>query len=285
MTLTLLRHTKSPEITKVKDILFYLGKIAERLCLIEAAAGTCGNISVKADSLPLEMFPGEGSRRRVHHKLDRGFPDLLERRFLITGSGKNLRYISERPHECLGLIEITQDGYDILWGLEEADVITSESAAHFYTYSRRPQVSAFIHAQPRSINVASRLFRREDRFNRILNVQHEQIKTCCPNGIGLVDTVKHGSYELAESVTASLAKKDICAVVRHGTFSVGEGDPIKALNRACDLQEYYHDACRTFLDNPWLRLVPVEFMLENVERVSRLPFGDKLVSAFLRPPK
>ena len=217
--------------------------------------------------------------------MDGDFRDLRGNRFLITGSGKNLRYISERSHESLALIEIVKDGYDILWGLEQDDVITSEHPAHFTTYQHRTEVKAFIHAQPTSINVLTRLFRNEDSLNRLVFVQHEQLKIYCPGGIGLVDPVGHGSSELADAVTSSLTDKDICAVVRHGTFSVGEKDPVKALNTACDLQEYYHDAARTFLDNPWLRLLPMDFMVKNLGRVSRLPFGDKMVNAFLRPPK
>jgi hypothetical protein len=74
-------------------------------------------------------------------------------------------------------------------------------------------------------------------------------------------------------------------VVRHGTFSVAENDPINDLNIKCDLQEYYHDAARIFLDNPWLRLMPLDFVLKGFGRVARLPLGDKMVNAFLRPPR
>ena len=269
----------------VGDLLFYIGKVAERLCFIEAAAGTSGNISVRADSFPIEGFPPEGSRDQAHHKLGSEFPELRNKRFVITGSGKNLRYIRDRPHECLALIEIVEGGYNILWGLEEGAVITSEHPAHFSTYQARPRTSAFIHAQPTSINVLARLFRSEDSLNRLLFAQHEQLRIYCPEGIGLVDIVRHGSSELALAVATSLSEKDICAVVRHGTFSVAEQDPIKALNLACDFQEYYHDAARIFLDNPWLRLLPVDFLIKNLGIATRLPLGAKFVNAFLRAPK
>ena len=269
----------------VDELLFYMGKVAERLCFIDAAAGTSGNISVRADGFSIERFPEKGTRRKSQHKLSGEYPELAGQRFLITGSGKNLRYISERPHECLALIEVVEGGYEILWGLKEGEVITSEHPAHFSTYQCRPKISAFIHAQPTSINVLTRLFRNEESLNGLLSVQHEQLKVYCPQGIGLVGTVEHGSHELADAVASSLDQKDICAVFRHGTFSVGEQDPIEALNMACDLQEYYHDAARTFLDNPWLRLLPLDFMMKNQERVSRLPLGERMVAAFLRPPK
>lgn len=269
----------------VEDLIFYVGKVAERLCSIQAAAGTSGNISVRADSFSIDEFPEEGSRDKKHYKLDRDFPGLHKKRFIITGSGKNLRYIKERSHECLALIEVVEGGYNILWGLEEDEVITSEHPAHFSTYQARPQTSAVVHAQPTSINVLARLFRSEDSLNRLLFAQHEQLRIYCPEGIGLLDIVRHGSDELAQAVASSLSGKDICAVVRHGTFSVGEQDPVKAVNQACDFQEYYHDAARTFLDNPWLRLLPVDFLIKNLGRASRLPLGAKFVNAFLRPPK
>jgi rhamnulose-1-phosphate aldolase len=269
----------------IEDLLFYLGKVADRLCFIEAAAGTSGNISVRADSFEVEEFPEKGVRKESFQKSEIEFSELYKKRFLITGSGKNFRYISERPHECLALVEITKGGYNILWGLRDGEKITSEHIAHFATYQIRPHVSAFLHAQPTSVNVLTRLFRNEESLNSLLCVQHEQLNIYCPDGIGLVGTVKHGSHELADAVASSLTNKDICAVVRHGTFSVGEKDPIHGLNKACDLQEYYHDAARTFLDNPWLRLLPIDLMVKNLGLFSRLPLGDKMVNAVLRPPK
>ncbi len=118
------------------------------------------------------------------------------------------------------------------------------------TYERRPSVMALIHAQPTSVNVLARLFHDEENINRLLSVQHEQLKVFAPNGIGLIDA----------------------------------HEPIKALNSACDLQEYYYDAARTFLDNPLLRLLPIDLIVRNLGRVARLPLGDRLVSALLRAP-
>jgi hypothetical protein len=46
----------------VGDLLFFIGKVAERLCAIEAATGTSGNISVRADNFPVEEFPKKGTR-------------------------------------------------------------------------------------------------------------------------------------------------------------------------------------------------------------------------------
>jgi rhamnulose-1-phosphate aldolase len=269
----------------VDDLFFYLGKVAERLCDIGAAAGTSGNISVKVNDFPPECFPEEGSRRKTHHRLERDFPELYENRFLITGSGKNLRYIRERPHENLALVELKKTGCNILWGLEEGERITSEYPAHFVTYQHRLELTAIIHAHPTSVNVIARLFRDESSLNRLLYMQHEQLKNCCPDGIGLIDRVEHGSFELAASVASCLTNRDICAVVRHGTFSVSTLEPIEAINMACDFQEYYDQAARTFLDNPWVRLLPMDFMIKNLGRVTRLPLGGKLVDAFLRPPK
>ncbi len=271
--------------SRVDDLLFYLGMVAERLCFMEAAAGTAGNISLRADDFPIEEFPQTGGREKRRHQLDQDFPELHNKRFVITGSGKNLRYIAHRPHTCLAVVEIVKGGYDILWGLKQGEKITSEHPAHFIIYQRRPDISAVIHGQPTSVNVLIRLFRSEASLNSLMFAQHEQLKICCPGGIGLVERVEHGSYELADAVATSLGDKEICAVVRHGTFSAGEGNPIDGLNLACDLQEYYHDAARTFLDNPWLRLLPFDFMIKNLDRVSRLPLGDKMINAFLRPPK
>ncbi len=269
----------------VDDVFYYIGKVAERLCAIGAAAGTSGNISVRVDGLPLETFPEAGSRPKARQSLDKSFADLEGMRFLITGSGKNLRYVAERPHESLGLIEIRDGGYDILWGLIGGDVISSEHPAHLMTYQRRPTVTAFLHAQPTSVNVFARLFHDEENMNRLLSVQHEQLQIFAPNGMGLIDALEHGTYELAEAVSASLVEKDICAVIRHGTFAVGEREPIKALNTACDLHEYYHDAARTFLDNPMLRLLPIDLIVRNLSRVARLPLGDRFINAFLRAPR
>lgn len=269
----------------VDDLLFYLGKVAARVCAIGAAPGTSGNISVRADGFPLERFPAAGRRAASRRSLGRSFPDLVGKRLLFTGSGKNLRYVADRPHESLALIEIIEGGYEILWGLSGDEPISSEHPAHLATYERRANVATIVHAHPTSVNVFARLFHSEDALNRLLAAQHEQLNVHCPRGIGLIDVVRYGSYELADAVSQSLVDKDICVVVRHGTFAVGEGNPVAALNAACDLQEYYHAAARTFLDNPWLRSMPVEFIVSNLGRIARLPLGDRLVNAFLRSPR
>ena len=92
--------------SRFEDLLFYLGKVVERLCFIEAVAGTAGNISVRADDLPVEEFPQIGSREKTVHQMDGDFSGLHNKKFVITGSGKNLRYIAHRPHLCLAVVEI-----------------------------------------------------------------------------------------------------------------------------------------------------------------------------------
>jgi ribulose-5-phosphate 4-epimerase/fuculose-1-phosphate aldolase len=67
-----------------------VGKTALLRSDIEAAAGTSGNISVRADDFSIEGFPQEGYRAKTYHKLDAQFPELCKNRFVITGSGKNL---------------------------------------------------------------------------------------------------------------------------------------------------------------------------------------------------
>ena len=112
-----LRREASIMTNSVADLFYYLGKVADRLCYIEAAAGTSGNISVRAENFPIDSFPEAGLRNKSFHKSEREFPELYQQRFIITGSGKNFRYIRERPHECLALIEVVKGGYNILWGL------------------------------------------------------------------------------------------------------------------------------------------------------------------------
>jgi ribulose-5-phosphate 4-epimerase/fuculose-1-phosphate aldolase len=267
----------------LQELFYYVGKIGERLAAIEAAAGSSGNISLRADRLPLDEFQQFGSQPRRRYALGRDFPGLFKRRFIITGSGKNLRYIGERPADCLALVEMAVEGYIILWGLKAGERITSECIAHFATYQNRPGVSAIIHAQPRSINVLTRLFRDEESLNDIMFIQHEQIQCCSPTGMGLVTKGRHGSFELADRVADKLMKSNICAVARHGTFSVGEGDAVQALNGACDIQEYYHDAAMTFLANPWLRLLPFDFFVKNLMRLSHIRLGAPIVNRILRP--
>jgi len=120
MTLTLLRNAKSSQVNEVAEILFYLGKIAERLCFIEAAAGTCGNISARADGLPVETFPEEGARIRAHHKLDKDF----------IGKEVIAKQKEEKPLRKLVCLELEgrafpRHGYDIFINGSVAGKVTS----------------------------------------------------------------------------------------------------------------------------------------------------------------
>lgn len=67
---------------------------------------------------------------------------LAGKYFIVTGSGKYFKNVQARPAENLGIIRVKKDGrtLQLLWGLENEAVPTSELPSHFMSHMARLEV-------------------------------------------------------------------------------------------------------------------------------------------------
>lgn len=67
---------------------------------------------------------------------------LAGKYFIVTGSGKYFKNVAAHPAENLGVIRVKEDGQtlELLWGLENGAVPTSELPSHFMSHIARLSV-------------------------------------------------------------------------------------------------------------------------------------------------
>ncbi len=67
---------------------------------------------------------------------------LAGRYFIVTGSGKYFKNVINAPAENLGIVRVAANGksLDLLWGLENDAVPTSELPSHFMSHIARLEV-------------------------------------------------------------------------------------------------------------------------------------------------
>ena len=101
-----------------------------------------GNVSVRLEASEVE---GYEDVREVKRVLDLGFDasTLAGYYYLVTGTGRYFRNVTNQPLLDLGLVRISEDGQkaELLWGFEDGGKPTSEFASHLMSHLERLKVN------------------------------------------------------------------------------------------------------------------------------------------------
>jgi rhamnulose-1-phosphate aldolase len=211
------------------------------------AEKNAGNISVDITEV-LAQINFEKSDRSFF-KLEKSYPSLNERRFLITIAGSRKRDISNAPIENTLIIEVSDNpcGYYILEsGAAEPGFPTSELfshlAIHDFLKRRKPLYNAVLHTHPTELIALSHIaeFLDEAALNNILWGMIPEVIISVPDGIGLVPYELPGSSALANATVKSLEKRDAILWEKHGALAIGKSledafDSIDVLNKAAEV--------------------------------------------------
>jgi rhamnulose-1-phosphate aldolase len=187
-----------------------------------------GNVTLMLDEA--DVFPyvsGFGSTRS--NKLQQSQPDLAGHYFLVTGSGKYFRNVELAPDENLGLIRINPDGssYDILWGLPNGAVPTSELPAHLLSHAVRLKAThgrnrVVMHCHATNlISLTYVLPQKAEVFTRELWEMSTECLVVFPEGVGLLPWMVPGTQEIGEATAAQMSRHALVLWPFHGIFGTG----------------------------------------------------------------
>ncbi|GJM78948.1 hypothetical protein HMSSN139_14440 [Paenibacillus sp. HMSSN-139] len=102
-----------------------------------------GNISYLLDEAEVVKNLGTAAPAE-RRKLPLAFPvkELAGRYFIVTGSGKYFKNVISDPEANLGVLRVAEGGdqFEVLWGLRDGAVPTSELPAHFMSHIERLKV-------------------------------------------------------------------------------------------------------------------------------------------------
>lgn len=65
---------------------------------------------------------------------------LLDRIFIVTGTGKYFKNVEDDPETNLGIVRVIKDGVELLWGYKDGGRTTSELPAHLMCHMARLKV-------------------------------------------------------------------------------------------------------------------------------------------------
>ncbi|MEH6858433.1 rhamnulose-1-phosphate aldolase [Priestia megaterium] len=154
--------------------------------------------------------------------------ELAGKYFIVTGSGKYFKNVIDDPAVNLGIIRITEDGksLDILWGLEDGGVPTSELPSHLMSHIERlkadPNHRVIMHCH--ATNLIGMTFTHsldEVAFTKTLWQMCTECIVVFPEGIGIIPWMVPGTDSIGEATAAKM--KDVRSVIwpHHGVFGAG----------------------------------------------------------------
>lgn len=154
--------------------------------------------------------------------------ELAGKYFIVTGSGKYFKNVIDDPAANLGIIRITEDSksLDILWGLEEGGVPTSELPSHLMSHIERlkadPNHRVIMHCH--ATNLIGMTFTHsldEVAFTKTLWQMCTECIVVFPEGIGIIPWMVPGTDSIGEATAEKM--KDVRSVIwpHHGIFGAG----------------------------------------------------------------
>jgi rhamnulose-1-phosphate aldolase len=236
-----------PPYPELYDMLVMMGEAGKHLAEIEASEGAAGNISL-CMRWPVETrnyFP-----ETTEIELPQPVPELAGTTFLVSGSGRRLREIIDKPPASIACIVVNADGRTgklCTSAHRRFERVTSEFNSHLAVHYDQICASdtnfhAVIHAQPVHLTYLSHIPRYQDEQylnTHLLRWQPETIINL-PEGIGFIPFRLPGSPELMAANMQALREHRVVIWAKHGVMARAE----VSVKRAADRIEYAETAAK-----------------------------------------
>lgn len=184
-----------------------------------------GNVSCILTEDELTYLPIHQTVKQV--KLE-DMPEVLVSRYLIiTASGCHFRTLKDNIKRDLGVIRISQKGYDVIWGFASGGRPTSELYMHLLAHAQRLEVDSqhrvVVHNHAPNATAYSLVSKHDDKSYTLplWRVLTESI-VVFPDGVGILPWELPGTLAIAQH---SVKKLKICRIVVwafHGILATGQ---------------------------------------------------------------
>lgn len=160
--------------------------------------------------------------------LDFEVKELVGQFFIVTGSGKYFRNVKRNPEECLGLIQVNNEGtgIKILWGLHNNSVPTSELPTHFMGHIERLKTNknhrVVMHCHPTHTVAMTFTHQLDETFTKTLWQMCTECIVVFPEGVAILPWMVPGTPEIGKKTAKELSDHRLVIWPHHGIFGVGE---------------------------------------------------------------
>ncbi|MDH6371872.1 rhamnulose-1-phosphate aldolase [Paenibacillus sp. PastF-3] len=154
--------------------------------------------------------------------------ELAGKYFIVTGSGKYFRNVIKDPEANLGVLRVSADGesVEVLWGLRNWAVPTSELASHFMSHIERLKVDPThrIVLHTHATNVIAMTFTHdldELKFTKTLWEMCTECLVVFPDGVSVIPWIVPGSSEIGRETAKKMKDHRLVIWPQHGIFGTG----------------------------------------------------------------
>jgi len=187
-----------------------------------------GNISYLLDEQDIARYL---DLNRVLRLLPIGFDAkaLAGQYFVVTGSGKYFKNVTDDPESNLGIVRISSDGRnaELLWGYSDGGKCTSEFPAHLMSHIARLQVDpenrVVMHTHPTHTLAMNFVHELDDRtFTHSLWEMCTECIAIFPEGIGVLPWMLCGTNSIGEATAAKMKEYRVVIWGMHGVYGAGK---------------------------------------------------------------
>ncbi|WP_429367772.1 rhamnulose-1-phosphate aldolase [Paenibacillus sp. DS2015] len=186
-----------------------------------------GNISYILDESEVCKYM---DTQNVIRTIPLSFPvnELAGMYFIVTGSGKYFKNVISDPESNIGVIRVSTSGesVEVLWGLSNNAVPTSELASHFMSHIERLKVDKDhrIVMHTHSTNTLAMTFIHdldERLFTRTLWEMCTECIVVFPDGVSVIPWMVPGSSEIGRETAKKMKSHRVVIWPQHGIFGTG----------------------------------------------------------------
>jgi rhamnulose-1-phosphate aldolase len=186
-----------------------------------------GNVSYLLDENEVAKYINVLEPLRII-KLTFPVTELAGKYFIVTGSGKYFRNVIKDPEANLGVLRVSANGesVEVLWGLRNGAVPTSELASHFMSHIERLKVDPThrIVLHTHATNVIAMTFTHdldELKFTKTLWEMCTECLVVFPDGVGVIPWIVPGSSEIGRETAKKMKDHRLVIWPQHGIFGTG----------------------------------------------------------------
>ncbi|WP_338368312.1 rhamnulose-1-phosphate aldolase [Enterococcus faecalis] len=164
--------------------------------------------------------------RKIPMKFDA--TKLAGKYFIVTGSGKYFKNVCDAPSENLGILRVSENGQELelLWGLEDEAVPTSELPSHFMSHIARlavdPENCIVMHNHASHLLAMSFTHELDEKvFTRTLWQMCTECLVVFPDGVGIIPWLVPGTNEIGVATAEKMKESRLVLWPQHGIYGTG----------------------------------------------------------------
>lgn len=154
---------------------------------------------------------------------------LIGKYFIVTGSGKYFKNVIDAPAANLGVVRIASDGrtLELLWGLENDAVPTSELPSHLMSHIARlevdPENRVIMHNHATHLLAMTFTHEMDEKaFTRTLWQMCTECLVVFPDGVSIIPWIVPGTNEIGEATANKMRETRLVMWPQHGVYGAGK---------------------------------------------------------------